>query len=111
MRVETQDGTVGWGEGTLEGHTEAIEGACQDIIRRFVGWDADRIQDIWQHCYRARFYRGGPVLMVRTFMFECSSLRMTDIVVCSIWTRHSVVGHQGQTTWSTRMAVVGRESP
>ncbi|KZT70041.1 enolase C-terminal domain-like protein [Daedalea quercina L-15889] len=63
VRVETQDGTVGWGEGTLEGHTEAIEGACQDIIRRFVGWDANRIQDIWQHCYRARFYRGGPVLM------------------------------------------------
>ncbi|KAH9932982.1 enolase C-terminal domain-like protein [Fomitopsis serialis] len=66
VRVETQDGTVGWGEGTLEGHTEAIEGAYQDIIRRFIGWDADRIQDIWQHCYRARFYRGGPVLMSAT---------------------------------------------
>jgi len=28
-----------------------------------VGWDADNIQDIWQTAYRARFYRGGPVLM------------------------------------------------
>lgn len=54
---------MGWGEGTLEGHTEAIEGAYQDLIERFTGWDADRIQDIWQHAYRARFYRGGPVLM------------------------------------------------
>ncbi|KAL6302691.1 enolase C-terminal domain-like protein [Sparassis latifolia] len=63
VRVETEGGIVGWGEGTLEGHTEAIEGAYKDLIRRFVGWDADRIQDIWQHAYRSRFYRGGPVLM------------------------------------------------
>ncbi|EED85618.1 predicted protein [Postia placenta Mad-698-R] len=63
VRVETQGGIVGWGEGTLEGHTEAVEGAYQDLVRRFVGWDADKIQDIWQHAYRARFYRGGPVLM------------------------------------------------
>ncbi|EMD35609.1 hypothetical protein CERSUDRAFT_106906 [Gelatoporia subvermispora B] len=63
LRVETKDGLVGWGEGTLEGHTEAVEGAYQDLAERFIGWDADGIQDIWQHAYRARFYRGGPVLM------------------------------------------------
>ncbi|KAH9478646.1 D-galactonate dehydratase [Psilocybe cubensis] len=62
VRVETQDGIVGWGEGTLEGHTEAIEGAFLDL-QRFVGADADNIQDIWQMAYRGRFYRGGPVLM------------------------------------------------
>ncbi|KAL0959878.1 hypothetical protein HGRIS_011547 [Hohenbuehelia grisea] len=63
VRVETQDNLVGWGEGTLEGHTEAIEGAYADLRERFVGADADNIQDIWQTAYRARFYRGGPVLM------------------------------------------------
>ncbi|KAI0628549.1 enolase C-terminal domain-like protein [Trametes polyzona] len=63
VRVETELGIVGWGEGTLEGHTEAIEGAYQDLAERFVGWDAEQIQDIWQHAYRSRFYRGGPVLM------------------------------------------------
>ncbi|KAH9852354.1 enolase C-terminal domain-like protein [Lenzites betulinus] len=63
VRVETQLGIVGWGEGTLEGHTEAIEGAYKDLAERFVGWDAEQIQDIWQHAYRSRFYRGGPVLM------------------------------------------------
>lgn len=26
---------------------------------------ADGIKDIWQAAYRARFYRGGPVLMAR----------------------------------------------
>lgn len=36
----------------------------QDLRNRFVGCDADQIQDIWQQAYRARFYRGGPVLMV-----------------------------------------------
>ncbi|KAG6873016.1 hypothetical protein C0995_003977 [Termitomyces sp. Mi166 len=63
VRVETSDGIIGWGEGTLEGHTEAIEGAFKDLIERFVGADADNIQDIWQTAYRGRFYRGGPVLM------------------------------------------------
>ncbi|EGO03890.1 hypothetical protein SERLA73DRAFT_165456 [Serpula lacrymans var. lacrymans S7.3] len=63
VRVETADGYVGWGESTLEGHTESIEGAFSDLKERFVGSDADAIEDIWHHAYRARFYRGGPVLM------------------------------------------------
>jgi galactonate dehydratase len=63
VRVETEDGIVGWGEGTLEGHTEAVEGAYEDLRTRFVGFDANRIEAIWQEAYRHRFYRGGPVLM------------------------------------------------
>ncbi|KAK7676391.1 hypothetical protein QCA50_020654 [Cerrena zonata] len=63
VRVETTDDIVGWGEATLEGHTEAVEGAVEALRTTFVGWDADRIQDIWQHTYRSKFYRGGPVLM------------------------------------------------
>lgn len=63
VRVETSDNLVGWGESTLEGHTEAVEGAFADLRERFLGSDADNIQDIWQTAYMARFYRGGPVLM------------------------------------------------
>ncbi|TFK73359.1 enolase C-terminal domain-like protein [Pluteus cervinus] len=63
IRVQTSDGIIGWGEGSLEGHTEAVEGAYFDLRERFVGWDADNIQDIWQTAYRSRFHRGGPVLM------------------------------------------------
>ncbi|EKM77413.1 hypothetical protein AGABI1DRAFT_122149 [Agaricus bisporus var. burnettii JB137-S8] len=63
VRVTTSDGLVGWGEGTLEGHTEAIEGAYKDLREKFMGWDSNDIEDIWQVAYRARFYRGGPVLM------------------------------------------------
>lgn len=63
VRVETEDGAVGWGEGSLEGHAEAVEGAFEALRDRFVGHDARRIEDIWQVAYRGGFYRGGPVLM------------------------------------------------
>jgi galactonate dehydratase len=63
VRVETHDGAVGWGEGSLEGHAEAVEGAFASLRDRFVGADAAQIEDIWQIAYRLGFYRGGPVLM------------------------------------------------
>lgn len=56
-------GIVGWGEATLEGHSEAVEGAFVDFRERFIGWDAANIEDIYQSAYRHRFYRGGEVLM------------------------------------------------
>ncbi|RSH94912.1 hypothetical protein EHS25_004718 [Saitozyma podzolica] len=34
VRVETTGGVVGWGEATLEGHSEAVEGSLKDIARR-----------------------------------------------------------------------------
>ncbi|MDV6330881.1 galactonate dehydratase [Asticcacaulis sp. 201] len=63
VRVETDDGLIGWGEASLEGHTEAVAGAYAALQDRFLGFDADRIEDVWQTAYRLGFYRGGPVLM------------------------------------------------
>jgi galactonate dehydratase len=63
VRVETTTGVVGWGEASLEGHSEAVEGAFASLRERFVGADPFRIEDIWQIAYRLGFYRGGPVLM------------------------------------------------
>ncbi len=63
VRVETDDGLVGWGEASLEGHTEATEATFAEIRERFLGFDASRIEDMWQTFYRLGFYRGGPVLM------------------------------------------------
>jgi galactonate dehydratase len=63
VRVETDEGTVGWGEASLEGHSEAVAGAFWGLRDRFVGHDPDRIEDIWQIAYRLGFYRGGPVMM------------------------------------------------
>ena len=63
VRVESADGAVGWGEASLEGHAEAVEGAIEALRDRFIGYDPRRIEDIWQVAYRGGFYRGGPVLM------------------------------------------------
>ena len=63
VRIETDDGAVGWGEASLEGHAEAVDGAFAALRDRFIGHDPARIEDIWQLAYRLGFYRGGPVLM------------------------------------------------
>jgi galactonate dehydratase len=63
VRVEAADGHFGWGEASLEGHAEAVDGAFEALRDRFIGHDPRRIEDIWQVAYRGGFYRGGPVLM------------------------------------------------
>ena len=63
VRVEADEGAVGWGEASLEGHAEAVDGAFEVIRDRFIGHDPYAIEDIWQVAYRGGFYRGGPVLM------------------------------------------------
>src|SRR4051794_35427972 len=63
VRVESDDGAVGWGEASLEGWAEAVDGAFEALRDRFIGADPFRIEDIWQVGYRGGFYRGGPVLM------------------------------------------------
>lgn len=63
VRVESSDGIVGWGEATLEGHTEAVEGSLKDLSERFIGHPCDDIEQVWQSGFRQRFYRSGPVLM------------------------------------------------
>lgn len=63
VRVETDDGAVGWGEASLEGYAEAVDGAFEPLRDRFIGHDPRRIEDIWQVAYRGGFYRGGAVLL------------------------------------------------
>jgi len=62
VRVETEKGFVGWGETMLDGHSDSIQGAFEDFKTRLIGWDPANIEDIYQHLYRHRFHRGGPVL-------------------------------------------------
>lgn len=63
VRVEADEGVVGWGEASLEGHAEAVDGAFAALRDRFLGHDPYRIEDVFQIGYRGGFYRGGPVLM------------------------------------------------
>jgi galactonate dehydratase len=62
LKITTDDGLIGWGEASLEGHAEAVEGALVSLRDRLLGADPDRIEDAWQIAYRGGFYRGGPVL-------------------------------------------------
>jgi len=63
VRVESEDGAVGWGEASLEGWAEAVDGVFAGFRDRFIGADPFNIEDIWQVGYRGGFYRGGAVLM------------------------------------------------
>lgn len=63
VRIEAGNGSVGWGEASLEGHADAVDGAFEALKDRFLGEDPRRIEDIWQVGYRGGFYRGGAVLM------------------------------------------------
>jgi galactonate dehydratase len=63
VRVESDDGAFGWGEASLEGWAEAVDGVFETFRDRFIGSDPFNIEDIWQVGWRGGFYRGGAVIM------------------------------------------------
>ena len=63
VRVEADDGAFGWGEASLEGWAEAVDGVFEVFRDRFIGADPFAIEEIWQVGYRGGFYRGGAVIM------------------------------------------------
>ncbi|WP_415379418.1 galactonate dehydratase [Halosimplex sp. TS25] len=64
LRVETDDGTVGWGEPVVEGRARTVRTAVEELMDNYLlGADPGSIEDHWQTMYRGGFYRGGPVLM------------------------------------------------
>jgi galactonate dehydratase len=63
LKISTDEGVSGWGEPVVEGHADTVAAAVNEIAEYVVGKDPARIQDIWQTLYRARFYRGGAVMM------------------------------------------------
>lgn len=38
-----EEGKYGWGESTLEGHTEAVEGTLNAMCQRFEGYEAEYV--------------------------------------------------------------------
>lgn len=40
VKITDEDGKFGWGEGTLEGHDLAVEGAIEELKVRLIGQDA-----------------------------------------------------------------------
>ncbi|THV41632.1 galactonate dehydratase [Glycomyces buryatensis] len=62
LRIETDDGLVGWGEPIVEGRAEAVAAAVDVLAGALIGADPGRIEDHWQVMTKGGFYRGGPVL-------------------------------------------------
>lgn len=63
LKIETDEGIVGWGEPVVEGRAATVEAAVKELSGYLIGKDPLRIEDHWQTMYRAGFYRGGPILM------------------------------------------------
>jgi galactonate dehydratase len=62
LRVDTDEGIVGWGEPVVEGRAETVQAAVGELADLVVGQDPARIEDHWQVLSKGGFYRGGPVL-------------------------------------------------
>ncbi len=63
VKVETDEGLVGWGEASLEWKTRAVVGAIQDLAPFILGEDPRRIEHLYQIMYRQPFFRPGIVGM------------------------------------------------
>ncbi len=63
LRIETDEGIVGWGEPVIEGRARTVEAAVHEMTPFLIGQDPGRINDLWQAMYRGGFYRGGAILM------------------------------------------------
>jgi galactonate dehydratase len=64
LRLETDEGTVGWGEPALEGRSDTLTAAVSELVEDYVlGSDPRKNTDTWYRMYRADHYNGGPLLM------------------------------------------------
>ncbi|MEB0286789.1 galactonate dehydratase [Cryobacterium sp. 10I1] len=63
LKIETDEGIVGWGEPVLEGRAATVAAAVEELSDYVIGKDPRNIEDIWTVLYRAGFYRGGGIHM------------------------------------------------
>ncbi|MCU1577268.1 MAG: Mandelate racemase/muconate lactonizing protein [Leifsonia sp.] len=64
LRITTDDGLVGLGDGTLNGRELAVASYLENhVAALLIGRDAHQIEDTWQYLYRGAYWRRGPVTM------------------------------------------------
>lgn len=61
VRIRTDDGYEGIGEGTIPQRTRAIIGAVEDFADYLLGKEPSQIERHWQVLHRNSFQRGGPI--------------------------------------------------
>jgi galactonate dehydratase len=61
VKVETDAGIAGLGEGGMSGRELAMQGALEHYARLLAGMDPRRIEHIWQLLYRSQYFEGGKI--------------------------------------------------
>jgi len=61
IRIETDDGIIGWGEAIGDLHEE-VEAGLEAASKRIIGEDSSNINRIVERLMKGRFWRDGPVL-------------------------------------------------
>ncbi len=64
LKIETDEGLIGIGDGTLNGRELAVATyLTEHVIPCLIGRDPHQIEDIWQYLYKGVYWRRGPVTM------------------------------------------------
>jgi galactonate dehydratase len=61
VKVETDAGLVGLGEGGISGREQAMRGMLDHYRQFLVGMDPRQIEHIWQTLYRGAYFEGGKI--------------------------------------------------
>jgi len=62
VKVETDKGIYGIGEGTLENHELSVAKAIEEIGDTIIGTDPHKIEAFWHYSYRDSYWQGGVVI-------------------------------------------------
>ena len=62
VKVSTDDGLYGWGEGSLHGSIRSVETAIHELGDYLIDKDPSGVERHWQGMYHAWRWRGGPTL-------------------------------------------------
>ena len=76
VKIHTNAGIVGIGEGTVEGRIPTTMAAIQELEKYLIGKDPRQPAHHWQAIYRHAFYRGGIIL---TSALSAVDIAMWDI--------------------------------
>jgi len=76
VKLHTDAGIVGIGEGTVEGRIPTTVAAIGELEKYLIGKDPRQVMHHWQAIYRHAFYRGGIIL---TSALSAVDIAMWDI--------------------------------
>ncbi len=61
VKIYTDEGLTGLGEGGINGKELAFKGLVDTYAPQLIGMDPTRIEHIWQTLWRSQFFRGGHI--------------------------------------------------